>query len=373
MGTPQYMSPEQISAPGEVDHRADIYALGVVFYQMLTGELPGKPIQPPSTKVHIDVRLDRIVLRALEKSPELRYQQASALKTQVETVAATLPASTSRPQEARAQKARPRQDWWTWSPLQSPEVGEICAHLAKAERNVLSILGLLSGVWIVGTIFGIPTLIRSFPSPGNWVVASIWGILFGVSIPMIHRMARHFLCSTAWAKEHGFTPEMLRLFSLRRGNIWKLAAVLAGGLALALVQDKAITSYLGLEGRPQPNKAQTPGAVVTIRASAAHKGDFGVYLGYLGTVESSNSVTFQISEDYVQEVMKKFDARQPITIEAYDRQGAKFGHGSLTGLDGRIDTATGTLKCRANLIPERDRLMVPGLFLNIRMLLETNH
>jgi serine/threonine protein kinase len=87
MGTPNYMSPEQKENPGDVDHRADIYALGVVFYQMLTGELPGKKIEPPSKKVHIDVRLDEIVLRALEKNPDLRYSQASQFKTQIETVA----------------------------------------------------------------------------------------------------------------------------------------------------------------------------------------------------------------------------------------------------------------------------------------------
>lgn len=79
MGTPQYMAPEQIERPGEVDHRADIYALAVVFYQMLTGELPSKPIQPPSKRVQVDVRLDEIVLRALEQEPERRYQQASVL------------------------------------------------------------------------------------------------------------------------------------------------------------------------------------------------------------------------------------------------------------------------------------------------------
>jgi hypothetical protein len=87
-GTPAYMAPEQAQSPAAVDHRADIYALGVVFYQLLTGELPqgGNNLVPPSRKVQIDVRLDEIVLRALEKSPALRYQNATEFKTEVETV-----------------------------------------------------------------------------------------------------------------------------------------------------------------------------------------------------------------------------------------------------------------------------------------------
>ena len=89
VGTPGYSAPEQKTDPARVDSRADIYSLGVVFYEMLTGELPGKPIEPPSCKVHIDVRLDEVVLRALEKNPELRYQQASEVKTMVETIALT--------------------------------------------------------------------------------------------------------------------------------------------------------------------------------------------------------------------------------------------------------------------------------------------
>ena len=88
MGTPHYMAPEQIEHPQDVDHRADIYSLGVVFYEMLTGELPLGKFQPPSRRVQVDVRLDEVVLHALEKEPERRYQQASQLSTDVQGITA---------------------------------------------------------------------------------------------------------------------------------------------------------------------------------------------------------------------------------------------------------------------------------------------
>ena len=86
MGTPHYMAPEQMQGSSAVDHRADIYSLGVVFYEMLTGELPIGRFEPPSKKVRIDVRLDEVVLRSLESKPDLRYQHASDVKTDVESI-----------------------------------------------------------------------------------------------------------------------------------------------------------------------------------------------------------------------------------------------------------------------------------------------
>src|SRR5208282_4931158 len=80
------MAPEQMEKPLAVDHRADIYSLGVVFYEMLTGELPLGRFAPPSQKVSVDVRLDEVVLRALEKEPERRYQHVSEVKTEVESI-----------------------------------------------------------------------------------------------------------------------------------------------------------------------------------------------------------------------------------------------------------------------------------------------
>ncbi|MCA9011422.1 MAG: serine/threonine protein kinase, partial [Planctomycetaceae bacterium] len=86
MGTPAYMAPEQIEGLPGIDHRADIYSMGVVFYELLTGELPLGRFSPPSERAKTDVRLDEVVFRTLAKDPSRRYQQASQLKTDVDTL-----------------------------------------------------------------------------------------------------------------------------------------------------------------------------------------------------------------------------------------------------------------------------------------------
>jgi tRNA A-37 threonylcarbamoyl transferase component Bud32 len=84
LGTAAYMAPEQVEKPASVDHRADIYSLGVVFYEMLTGELPLGRFAAPSEKSAVGVNVDAVVLRALEKERERRQQSAGEMKTQVE-------------------------------------------------------------------------------------------------------------------------------------------------------------------------------------------------------------------------------------------------------------------------------------------------
>ena len=151
MGTPHYMAPEQLARPLTVDHRADIYSLGVVFYEMLTGELPLGHFEPPSRKVEVDVRLDEVVLRALENDPVRRFQKASEVRTRVETIAESSP--TPEPSNPAAPIGRRA---WKWGAAGLLAVG----------------VGLLMERWILSWQPKLPgrsaeaSAMRSDPDPG---------------------------------------------------------------------------------------------------------------------------------------------------------------------------------------------------------------
>ena len=108
MGTPHYMAPEQMQGSHDVDHRADIYSLGVVFYEMLTGQLPIGRFEPPSKKVQVDVRLDDVVLRSLQSEPDRRYQHVSEIGGAVKSLDA--PGAVSLLEEPL--KGRPATEWF---------------------------------------------------------------------------------------------------------------------------------------------------------------------------------------------------------------------------------------------------------------------
>ena len=81
MGTPFYMSPEQIKNSRDVDARADIYSVGVMLYEILTGSVP-TGVPKPASQITKDVppALDKIVAKCVDPDPRERYQSASELR-----------------------------------------------------------------------------------------------------------------------------------------------------------------------------------------------------------------------------------------------------------------------------------------------------
>jgi hypothetical protein len=156
------MAPEQMEGSREIDHRADIYSLGVILYEMLTGELPLGRFALPSQKVQVDVRLDQIVLRALEKEPEHRYQHASELKTDVETITSTgapPPVAERRPGRRRRRRWRERD-----------HSGLVCAILSV----VLFVVGVIVPLLLLALLN--PT-VAGLTFAATQILASFFGVM----------------------------------------------------------------------------------------------------------------------------------------------------------------------------------------------------
>jgi serine/threonine protein kinase len=87
LGSPNYMAPEHIEAPDQIDHRIDLYSIGIVMYELLTGQLPLGRFDPPSAiNARVGTRIDAIVMKALQRKPALRYQSAAEIRADIENV-----------------------------------------------------------------------------------------------------------------------------------------------------------------------------------------------------------------------------------------------------------------------------------------------
>lgn len=121
MGTPDYASPEQIGGGTEVDWRSDIYSLGVVMYQMLTGRLPRGAFPLPSeSDPALDPRLDEVVLTAMQSEPESRFQHASEISDRLTEILTGSAEPT--PRESRVSRTPARSSGGLW-PIVAGVVG----------------------------------------------------------------------------------------------------------------------------------------------------------------------------------------------------------------------------------------------------------
>ncbi|MBX3740800.1 MAG: serine/threonine protein kinase [Akkermansiaceae bacterium] len=149
MGTPDYMAPEQ--KRGEGDHRADLYALGVVLYEMLCGRTPQGAWHLPGDGVAIDPLIDGILIRALQEDPARRYQSADEMKADIEAI--RLPPVREKVPERRQ----------PWRPLAKGMIGVLAA----------AALGL-SAHWFAGRNAG-TEVFPSGPGRPGWTVLSAEG------------------------------------------------------------------------------------------------------------------------------------------------------------------------------------------------------
>ena len=135
MGTLHYMAPEALMLGTSVDHRADIYAVGVMLYQMLSGKVPHGMFQMPSFTVPgLDPRYDRIIQRAMMEDREARYQSARELRSDLDGIL-TQPVAKLEPAAAQSAAVLPTQARPQRPGVRTPQPPGIASLAAQPKKR----------------------------------------------------------------------------------------------------------------------------------------------------------------------------------------------------------------------------------------------
>nr|MDP2482801.1 serine/threonine-protein kinase [Candidatus Palauibacterales bacterium] len=175
LGTPAYMAPEQAAGDPHLDHRADIYATGVLAYEMLTGRLPFNAVTPQALlaahvtevpepveryRATVPPQLAGLVMRCLEKKPADRWQRSDELHAVLDTIA-TSGAST---------------------PTDTAPYAAVAAANAARRAHPLRVVGLFASVavLVLAVVYGVVQVV-GLP---DWVVV-VAGVLLAAGLPIM--------------------------------------------------------------------------------------------------------------------------------------------------------------------------------------------
>ena len=260
MGTFRYMAPEQLERPREVDHRADLFSLGVVFYEMLTGHVPAGVVEPPSRTAGVDAVLDDVVLSTLEREPGRRPQSAAEIERDLkglgEAGAGKSPAVTT--EDVPPAPEEPSVGAWTPPTLPgSFDVADLVAVLAIPFSFLAALASQLEGRDSAAGLKAFEeALVRSDPgqmfvgggSPHMWAITSSLGLLFvpACSI-LLWAFQRRFTASSGRPpfRVLGQLPVVrVVIVTFTVSVVWALGVVALGGRGHAGSEVFALTALL---------------------------------------------------------------------------------------------------------------------------------